>query len=618
MGILITDKLVDTKGSIPVDTGVEWTTIPPGPDAYILTADSTQPLGLKWSSAGSGTGTVTSVATGTGLTGGPITAAGTVSIAAGGVNTTELAAAGVTYAKVQNVAASAILGNPTGSPAAPSEITLGSGLSFSGTTLVASGGGGSGTVNSGTIGQVAYYAGTGTAVSGEAITTLIGAGGIGTTQLAAAGVTYAKVQNVAATALLGNPTGSPAAPSEITLGANLSFSGTTLVATGGGTNNPGGTSNQIQYNSAGSAFGGFTLSGDASLVVATGVITVGSIGGVSISLAGAFSTSGAHTLSLTTQGATAVTLPTSGFLLSTASAVTAAQGGTGLGTLTAHAVMLGEGTSNVAFATIGTAGRLLIDQGAAADPAFEAMSGDATIASTGAITVSKIGGTGITLAGAFSTVGAYTIALTATNTTALTLPTSGTLATTAVATLSSLTSVGTIGTGVWQGTPVVPTYGGTGLATLTAHAVMLGEGTSNVGFATIGTTGRILADQGSGADPAFVTTGLQIDSHQGVITTDTQSTGTWTCNLATSDWHAITLTQSITTLTLSNPTVGQQFTLAITQGGSGSYTVAWFTTIKWPGGTAPTLTTTVGKTDIVTFKCYGSGTYYGLIVGQNL
>lgn len=63
------------------------------------------------------------------------------------------------------------------------------------------------------------------------------------------------------------------------------------------------------------------------------------------------------------------------------------RGGTGLATLTAHAVMLGEGTSNVAFATIGTAGRLLIDQGASADPAFTAVSGDATIAGTGALTL---------------------------------------------------------------------------------------------------------------------------------------------------------------------------------------------------------------------------------------
>lgn len=55
-------------------------------------------------------------------------------------------------------------------------------------------------------------------------------GTIATSQIANSAVTYAKIQNESAVTLLGNPTGSGAAPSEITLGTNLSFSGTTLVA----------------------------------------------------------------------------------------------------------------------------------------------------------------------------------------------------------------------------------------------------------------------------------------------------------------------------------------------------------------------------------------------------
>lgn len=47
-------------------------------------------------------------------------------------------------------------------------------------------------------------------------------------------VTYAKIQQVASVSLLGNPTGSTANVSGITLGSGLSFSGTTLVATGSG------------------------------------------------------------------------------------------------------------------------------------------------------------------------------------------------------------------------------------------------------------------------------------------------------------------------------------------------------------------------------------------------
>lgn len=70
---------------------------------------------------------------------------------------------------------------------------------------------------------------------------------------------------------------------------------------------------------------------------------------------------------------------------------TASQGGTGLSTLTAHAVMLGEGISAISFATTGTAGRFLIDQGVA-DPVFQPASGDVSVISTGAHTVLAVHG----------------------------------------------------------------------------------------------------------------------------------------------------------------------------------------------------------------------------------
>ena len=103
----------------------------------------------------------------------------------------------------------------------------------------------------------------------------IASGTLPAARIASSAITYAKIQNTnAGSVLLGNPTGSAAAPSEITLGANLSFSGTTLTAATGGAANPGGTANQVQYNSGGTAFGGFTMSGDATLVTSTGVITI--------------------------------------------------------------------------------------------------------------------------------------------------------------------------------------------------------------------------------------------------------------------------------------------------------------------------------------------------------
>ncbi len=53
----------------------------------------------------------------------------------GQVNTATIATSAVTYAKIQNEATVTLLGNPTGAPAAPSEVSLGTGLSFAGSVL---------------------------------------------------------------------------------------------------------------------------------------------------------------------------------------------------------------------------------------------------------------------------------------------------------------------------------------------------------------------------------------------------------------------------------------------------------------------------------------------------
>lgn len=50
--------------------------------------------------------------------------------------------------------------------------------------------------------------------------------------------------------------------------------------------------------------------------------------------------------------------------------------------------------------------------------------------------------------------------------------------------------------------PITVAQGGTGLATLTAHAVQVGNGTSAITQLTVGTTGQLLAGA-TGADPAF-------------------------------------------------------------------------------------------------------------------
>jgi hypothetical protein len=59
-------------------------------------------------------------------------------------------------------------------------------------------------------------------------------------------------------------------------------------------------------------------------------------------------------------------------------------------------------------------------------------------------------------------------------------------------------------------------------------------------------------------------------------------------------------------LSVSNVVAGQSLRLRLVQDGTGSRTITWFTTIKWKGGSAPTLTITPGKTDVV--ECWATST----------
>ncbi len=66
------------------------------------------------------------------------------------------------------------------------------------------------------------------------------------------------------------------------------------------------------------------------------------------------------------------------------------------------------------------------------------------------------------------------------------------------------------------------------------------------------------------------------------------------------------------TFTFTPPTKPGTFILKLVQDSGGSRTVTWPGTVKWPGGTAPTLTTTLTTgTDIITF--YWNGTTYSAV-----
>ncbi len=180
----------------------------------------------SWHLISSGTATAITALTGN------VTATGPGSVAA------TIANSAVTLAKIANASASSkLLGSgSSGSGAAYSEITLGSGLSMSSTTLNASGSGGTVT-NTGTLTANRIIKGNGSAditvgdLSGDVTTS-----GTMATTIANSAVTLAKIANAAASSKLvgSGASGSGAAYVELTLGTNLSMSGTTLNASGGG------------------------------------------------------------------------------------------------------------------------------------------------------------------------------------------------------------------------------------------------------------------------------------------------------------------------------------------------------------------------------------------------
>ena len=228
---------------------------------------------------------------------------------------------------------------------------------------------------------------------------------------------------------------------------------------------PAGTLSGATLNSGVTA-SSLTSVGTIATGVWQGTIVAGTYGGTgvnnganTISVAGNVTHAGAFTQTFTATGNTSLTLPVSGTVTALGNAAT--------------------GSGSIVLATSPT----LVTPTLGAATATS-LNGLTVTTTTGTLTL--VNGSTLATAGAFSTT------LTATAATNVTLPTSGTLVNTAVTTLSSLTSIGTIATGVWQGTAIGETYGGTAQTSYATGDLLYASATNTLSKLTAGTNGYVL------------------------------------------------------------------------------------------------------------------------------
>lgn len=89
----------------------------------------------------------------------------------------------------------------------------------------------------------------------------------------------------------------------------------------------------------------------------------------------------------------------------------------------------------------------------------------------------------------------------------------------------------------------------------------------------------------------------------------------YTIDLANGSVQILTLTGNCT-FTFPTATAGKSFIMLLKQDATGSRTVTWPAAVKWPSGTAPTITSTASKLDKYIFTADGTN-WYGSDAGKN-
>ena len=206
----------------------------------------------------------------------------------------------------------------------------------------------------------------------------------------------------------------------------------------------------------------------------------------------------------------------------------------------------------------------------------------------------------------------------------------------------NITSVGTITSGVWAGTPITVTGGGTGAATLTANGVLLGNGTSPVTSIATASVGLCILSNG-GSPPTWGACSSGAGSAAGANTqvqfNNSSALGgspnlTWVSPLLTIGQNAVTSGQlglanggaagATTTIQSAAATIAYNFNLPngagtsgqpLLSGGGGSSAMTFGTLSAGAGGTSCSVASGTCLDNITAFSSTGfinrtgAGTY---------
>ena len=247
----------------------------------------------------------------------------------------------------------------------------------------------------------------------------------------------------------------------------------------------------------------------------------------------------------------------------------------GSNTPTAGAVAVGDGTT-INFTAAGTAGYVLTSNGAAV-PTWN-VNGSGTVTSASVISANGFAGT----------------VATDTTTPAITLTTSITGVIKGNGTALSAATAGTDYLAPPSGTALLKANSGGALANAVAGTdYVTPTGTETLTNKTL--TNPTVTNYVETPFSANSSTAITIDLTNGTV-------------------QIITLTGNAT-ITMPTAVSGKSFIMFLKQDATGSRTVTW-STVKWAGGTAPTITSTASRQDILSFFSDGTN-WYGVTVGQN-